>query len=124
MWRVCEVGDPVDVIITPEKGLHVEIGRQLLELAEDPRQVRWVSWPQAGYKVPVELAEKLKGVRSLPNTEQAATEQVTTEQVTTDQVVTKPAPQPQEQAPRRRGRPRKQVEPETVPSTDDTEKEE
>lgn len=101
MWRLREGGDPVDVIIEPDKGMVKEIGKQLLELAGNPSDVQWVSWPKAGYKVSVELADKLKGVRSLPNTEQ-------------------PGGEP---APRRRGRPRKQTEA-PVEATDDTEKEE
>ena len=93
------------VIITPEPGKAAEIGQQLLELAEHYSDVRWVTWPTAGYFVPEELAVKLKGVRSLPNTEQP------------DEPVAEP--------PRRRGRPRRPVETvETVLDTDDTEKEE
>jgi hypothetical protein len=56
VWRICEAGDVVDVvIISPEPGRQKEIGRQLLELADNPRQVQWVTWPQAGYSVPLEL---------------------------------------------------------------------
>lgn len=43
------------VIITPEPGRHKEIGRLLLELADSPYQVQWVTWPTAGYSVPEEL---------------------------------------------------------------------
>lgn len=89
------------VIIEPEEGMTKEIGKQLLELADNPHDVQWATWPVTGFKVPVELAAKLKGVRLRPDTEQ-----------------------PDEQAPpRRRGRPRKQVET-PVDDTDDTEKEE
>lgn len=45
------------VIITPEPGRHKEIGQRLLELAEHPRDVQWVSWPKAGFSVPLELFE-------------------------------------------------------------------
>lgn len=56
MWRICEAGDIVDVvIITPEPGMHKEIGQRLLALAENPRDVQWVTWPQAGYSIPLEL---------------------------------------------------------------------
>ena len=45
------------VIITPEPGRHKEIGQRLLELAEHPRDVQWVSWPKAGFAVPLGLFE-------------------------------------------------------------------
>lgn len=87
------------VIIEPDEGMAAKIGRQLLDMADDPFDVRWVSWPQAGFLVPEELAAKLKGARSQPDTEQPA------------------------QAPRRRGRPRRQAET-PVQDTDNNEKEE
>lgn len=94
----------MDVIIEPDAGAVKEIGTQLLALAENPSQVQWVTWPRTGYRVPVELADKLKGVRSLPNAEQSAD-------------VAAP--------PRRRGRPRRTVDAEApVLGTDDNEKEE
>lgn len=46
------------VIIIPDKGMAGEIGRQLLALADSPQQVGWVSWPEAGFKVPKSLADK------------------------------------------------------------------
>jgi hypothetical protein len=46
------------VIITPEKGKAKEIGQQLLALADNPRDVQWVTWPAAGFSVPVELFAK------------------------------------------------------------------
>lgn len=58
MRRLREGGDTVDVvIISPEPGRHKEIGQRLLELAEHPRDVQWVSWPKAGFAVPLELFE-------------------------------------------------------------------
>lgn len=45
------------MIITPEPGRHKEIGQRLLELAEHPRDVQWVSWPKAGFAVPLALFE-------------------------------------------------------------------
>lgn len=88
------------VIVSPGKGRHKEVGRQLLALADHPSQVQWVTWPAAGFSVPVELFEKFE----------AGAVQV-------------PLPSPQLEAPpaKRRGRPpRKQ--PET--STDNTTSEE
>jgi hypothetical protein len=56
MRRIREVGDPVDVvIITPEPGRDKEIGQRLLALADSPADVQWVTWPQAGFSIPVEL---------------------------------------------------------------------
>lgn len=56
MRRLREVGDPVDVvIITPEPGLQREIGQRLLALADSPYDVQWVTWPSAGFSVPLEL---------------------------------------------------------------------
>lgn len=56
MWRLRETGDPVDVvIISPEPGLQKEIGQRLLALATSPYDVQWVTWPQAGFSVPLEL---------------------------------------------------------------------
>ena len=43
------------VIISPEKEKLKEIGQQLLELADNPSQVQWVTWPKAGYSIPLEL---------------------------------------------------------------------
>lgn len=46
------------MIITPEKGKAKEIGQKLLALAEHPRQVQWVTWPSAGFSIPMELFAK------------------------------------------------------------------
>jgi hypothetical protein len=43
------------VIITPEPGKTKEIGQRLLALADHPRDVQWVTWPAAGYSIPLEL---------------------------------------------------------------------
>ena len=59
MRRIRETGDVVDVvIITPEPGKQKEIGQRLLALAGSPRDVQWVTWPQAGYSIPLELFVK------------------------------------------------------------------
>lgn len=96
MWRLRETGDVVDVvIISPEPGRQKEIGQQLLALADHPRDVQWVTWPQAGFSVPLELFRRFDG----EGEDEAA-------------------PAAEESTPRRRrpGRPRKQE----TESTDDT----
>lgn len=69
MWWLREGGDPVDVvkmIITPELGRHKEIGRLLLDLAEHPHEVQWVTWPNAGFQVSLELFEKFEAAGQAP----------------------------------------------------------
>lgn len=47
------------VIIKPEAGNQKEIGRRLLELADSPYDVQWVTWPTpGGFQVPLELFNK------------------------------------------------------------------
>lgn len=46
------------MIISPEPGNARDIGRRLLDLADSPYDVQWVTWPQAGYAVPLELFAK------------------------------------------------------------------
>lgn len=46
------------VIISPGKGKAKEIGKRLLELADSPYDVQWVTWPSAGFSVPLELFNK------------------------------------------------------------------
>lgn len=93
------------VIIEPDNGNASEIGRQLLDLAESPYDVQWVSWPVAGFKVPEELAAKLKGVRATPAEAQVESNVET--------------------ARRRPGRPRRTVSVDApVLNTDNTEQEE
>ena len=46
------------VIISPEPGKNKEIGQRLLALADSPYDVQWVTWPQAGYSIPLELFVK------------------------------------------------------------------
>lgn len=46
------------VIISPEPGLQKEIGQRLLALADHPSQVQWVTWPQSGFSIPLELFTK------------------------------------------------------------------
>lgn len=59
MWWVREAGDAVDVvIITPEPGRQKEIGQQLLALADHPSQVQWVTYPETGFQIPLELFAK------------------------------------------------------------------
>lgn len=99
------------VIIEPDNGNAAQIGKQLLELADSPYDVQWVTYPVAGFKVPEELAIRLQGVRSLPNTEQPAEDPVG--------ALTQDTPR------RRAGRPRKTTSVDApVLNTDDTEQEE
>jgi len=60
------------VIISPEPGKAKEIGRKLLALAEHPSQVQWVTWPQAGYSVPLELYVKFDTEGDEPQVEEEA----------------------------------------------------
>lgn len=67
MWRLRETGDAVDVvIITPEPGMHKEIGQKLLALADHPRDVQWVTYPETGYSVPLELFQKFDAAGDEP----------------------------------------------------------
>lgn len=52
-----EAGDAMDmIIISPEPGKHKEIGKRLIELADNPyTDIAWVTWPAAGYAVTPEL---------------------------------------------------------------------
>lgn len=89
MWRIREAGDAVDVnvilvTVYPEEGNFPDMARALLEAADDPGQVRYVSHPQAGFIVPVEVLERFEASRGQ--------DEGTGEQA---------------QAPKRRGRPRK-----------------
>ena len=59
------------VIISPEKGKVKQIGQQLLALAEDPRDVQWVTWPKAGFSVPLELFVKFDADAEEPETAEA-----------------------------------------------------
>lgn len=92
------------MIITPEPGRHKDIGRQLLELADSPRDVQWVTWPVAGYSIPMYLFSRFAVAE--PDVAGQALQQLPLEQL---EQLAEQAP-----APRRRGRPRKET------STDDT----
>lgn len=46
------------VIISPEPGKAKEIGRKLLALADSPNQVHWVTYPETGFQIPLELFAK------------------------------------------------------------------
>lgn len=107
MWWLREGGDPVDVvIITPEPGRHKEIGQRLLAMAEHPRDVQWVTYPQAGFSIPLELFVTFtNGDKATGGTIEPGHIYLTDET----------GPGEETPAKRRRGRPRKQEE-----STDDT----
>jgi hypothetical protein len=57
------------VIISPEKGKAKEIGQQLLALADSPRDVQWVTWPAAGFAVPLDLFAKFDADGDEPEVE-------------------------------------------------------
>lgn len=88
------------VVITPEKGQAARIGKVLLGLASDPKEVRWVTNPVAGFLVPQELYELFEqGMAALKAAEGWAGE---------DLMPVEPIERvPQE--PRKRGRPKKAV---------------
>lgn len=86
------------MIITPEPGRAKEIGRKLLAMAGNPHDVQWVTWPQAGFSIPLELFVAFTGEDKASTIEPG--------HIDADDEAPK----------RRRGRPRKQEE----TSTDDT----
>ena len=87
------------VVITPEKGQAPRIGKILLGLADSPKDVGWVTNPVAGFAVPEELYAKFEAAMEML---EAA------ENWVPDDPGTAEYPS-QEQAPRKRGRPRKHV---------------
>jgi hypothetical protein len=109
------------VIITPEPGMHKEIGQKLLSLADNPRDVQWVTWPQAGYSIPLELFVKFDADDMAETLWKMPMEQL--EKLATGGII-EPGqsyiigengpPALEAPQPRRRGRPRKEE-----PSTDD-----
>lgn len=73
MWWLRETGDAVDVvIISPEPGMHKEIGQKLLALAEHPRDVQWVTYPETGFSVPWALFHKFDTADEEPAAEEEA----------------------------------------------------
>lgn len=98
------------MIITPEPGRAKEIGQRLLAMAENPRDVQWVTWPKAGYSIPLELF-----VQFAAEADNATETAKALWQMPMDELE-KLAGQDEGQPKRRRGRPRKQEE----TSTDDT----
>ena len=94
------------VIITPEPGMHKEIGQQLLGLADNPRDVQWVTWPQAGFAVPLSLFRLFDEGPATGGTIEPGHIRIVGETG------------PEEEAPKRRRRPRKET------STDNTTSEE
>lgn len=112
MWRIREAGDPVDVvIITPEPGRAKDIGRKLLAMAGNPHDVQWVTWPQAGFSIPLELFVQFAAEADNATETAKALWQMPLEELRKMAGEDGGAP-----AKRRRGRPRKQEE----ASTDDT----
>ena len=58
------------MIISPEKGKVKEIGQKLLALADNPRDVQWVTWPAAGFSVPLELFARFDGDSEEPEAQE------------------------------------------------------
>lgn len=99
MQRFREGGDFVDVVvIVPEPGRAKEIGRRLLAIAESPYQVRWVTYPEAGFEVPAEFLLLLDGP----------------DRGDTDGALNPPL------EPRRRGRPRRQPVEDVIADNEET----
>lgn len=48
------------IIVSPEPGREKEIGQRLLAVANHPNQVQWVTWPTAGFSVPIELLARME----------------------------------------------------------------
>lgn len=97
MWRLRETGDAVDVIIiTPEPGMQKEIGQKLLALADHPRDVQWVTYPETGFQIPLTLFAKFDATDMAETLWQMPLEQL--EKLAGEQEAPK----------RRRGRPRKE----------------
>lgn len=61
------------VTIVPEHGELKKIAQQLLALADDRKDVDYVMWPEPGFRVPEELANKFVALRKeVPATEAEA----------------------------------------------------
>ena len=90
------------MIVTPEKGMQKEVGQLLLALADNPRDVRWVSWPlPGGYEVPLDLFLRFEaGLNELAKAGVETTGSVPVSDAT-----------PVDVTPKRRGRPPKVKEP-------------
>lgn len=84
-------------MIIPEPGNIVNIAKALLSVADHPHQVRYVSSPQAGFEVPLELFNRFDAGEPMPMPVDA-------------------------EVPKKRGRPKKTTEP--VVGTDDNSEEE
>jgi hypothetical protein len=87
----------VAVVITPEKGQAARIGKILLALASDVKDVQWVSSPVGGFAVPQELFELFEQAM-------AALRDTGGEGLMPIEPI-----EPVVQEPRKRGRPRKAV---------------
>lgn len=54
----------ITVTVYPEEGNFADVARGLLDAAEHPGQVRYVSHPRAGFIVPEEVFERFDGTQS------------------------------------------------------------
>jgi hypothetical protein len=64
------------VRIIPEPGELKKIAKELFALADDPRDVEYVSWPQASFKVSEELGARFVASRETAPVEDAPVEPV------------------------------------------------
>lgn len=83
-------------MIIPEHGELKKIAQQLLALADNPKDVDYVMWPEPGFRVPEELAGKFVAFRE--GSDKSEAEVPATEQAPAEPVKRKP------------GRPKKNVE--------------
>lgn len=97
----------VAVTIYPEEGNFPTVARMLLAAADHPRQVRTVSHPRSGFEVPEHVYDRFEAAQDELATQDQGDE-----------------PKARETG-KRRGRPRRNVEPVAQPqASDDTGKEE
>jgi len=52
------------VTVYPEPGKFREIAKALLAVADEPRQVQSVTWPQAGFMVPEHVFDRFEAART------------------------------------------------------------
>lgn len=88
-------------MIVPENGELKKIAQQLLSLADNPKDVDYVMWPEPGFRVPEELAGRFVALRKSLETPKADVPAV--EGASADEA-------PVEPVKRKPGRPKKNVE--------------
>lgn len=63
------------VMVFPEEGNFPAIARALLEAAEHPYQVRYISYPQAGFEVPEDVYQRFDALMGNEETQDKAPEE-------------------------------------------------